>query len=407
VAKISQSGSAFALVLLLATAGYAQQTLRSRSGQFLVTGVPVAARFVSASTNRVDYVRLDPAVLAVSCERIKETLLGEFEMPDAWQGAVNIRIFPVREDNEPVRLTSIRYNDGWSYGLEMPEWISRARLVTAVVNAVLAEVANRRSPERPAELPLWILEGISAYLLANNPDGLILEPATRTFKRHGAEESLGRVREVLRTRSALSLDQLSWPREEPDSLYTHCAHLFVHELLQLRDGRRCMAQMLAHLAEHYNWQTTFLAAFNPHFQRLVDVDKWWALSVAHVTGRDPMSLWPLDQVLTQLDQTLAVPMQVRLKSAAAPSTTQVKLQSIITEWKEKRQEPLLMEKISQLQALRLRSPPEALEVIDGYMIALQNRLRARTKKPETIRRLNELDAQRLKLNPPQAAQVGR
>ena len=408
VGKIRHSISALAFALLLATAARAELTMRSRSGQFVVSGLPVTARFVSHTlTNTVDYVRLDPAVLTVSCERIKETLLKELELADAWQGTVYIRILAVRMDNEPVRFTSVRYKDGWGYGLELPEWILRTRLVTAVVQAVLSELANRKSQERAAELPLWLLEGMTAYLLAHNPDGLALEPATRTVKRHGNQESLAPIREVLRTRSALTLDQLSWPRDDADAVYTHCAHLFFHELLSLRDGRRCMAQMVARLPENYNWQTTFLAAFGEHFHGLIDVDKWWALTVTHFTGRDPMSLWPLREALAHLDEALATPVHVRGTNSALPGTAELTLQTIIAEWDNKRQETLLAQKVSHLQALRLRSPPEALEMIDGYMVALQNRLRKRASKADTIRRLNSLDTQRMKLNPPRAARADR
>jgi hypothetical protein len=406
VAKIRQPIALLLLALSLATEVRSEQTMRSRSGQFLVTGLPAAPRFIHYTfTNQLDYVRLDPASLAVSCERIKERLLSELTLQDAWRGTVNIRIFAVRHDNEPVRFTSVRYGDGWGYVLEVPELISRSRLVLAVGQAVLAELANRKSSEHAAELPAWLLEGISAYLIANNPD-LILEPATRTIRRGSDEESLAPVREALRARSALTLDQLSWPKQDTDPLYTHCAHLFVHELLQLRGGRRCMTRMIAGLAEHYNWQTTFLAAFSPHFRRLVDVDKWWALTIAHVTGRDPMSLFPMVGALAQLDQIVVTPMQVRAQNSALPGTTPVKLQTIISEWDNRRQGGWLAQKVSQLQALRLRSPPEAMELIDGYMLTLQNLIRKRMSKQDAIRRLTQLDAQRVKLNPP-PAQAGR
>lgn len=355
----------------------------------------------------MDWVRLDPAALAVSCERIKETLLSELEMADRWQSSVHIRMFPVRDDNEPVQFTSVRYRDGWGYELEMPDWIMRTRLVMAVSQAVLSEIANRKADDRAAELPRWLVEGVTTYLLANNPDALILEPTMRTVKRHGFNESIKRVREALRAQSALTFDQLSWPKDEPDPIYTHCAHLFVHELLHLRGGRRCMAEMVSRLAENYNWQTTFLAAFNQHFHALVDVDKWWALTVAHITGRDPMALLPLEQVLNHLKQTLAIPMQVRGTNSVLPGTAEVRLQTLLGEWDDKRQAPLLMQKISQLQALRLRSPPEALGVIDGYMLTLQNRLKRRVNKADTVRRLNDLDLQRMQLSPQQAAQVDR
>ena len=408
MAKIRQSAFLIAGALLFSTAAHADQTLRSRSGQFVVTGIPAVPRFLSYTfTNSVDWVRLDPAALAVSCERIKEVLLTELDMADYWQSAVNIRIFPVREDNEPVQFTSVGYRDSWRYELEMPDWIMRTRLVTAIAQAVLTEIANRKATERAAEFPPWLVEGMSAYLMANNRDDLVLEPTMRTVKRYGRQESVAPIREALRTRSALTLDQLSWPRDDADVVYTHCAHLFVHELLHLRGGRRCMAEMVVRMGENYNWQTTFLASFGPHFHGLIDVDKWWALTVAHVTGRDPMSLLPLEQALTHLDQTLTTPMQVRGTNSVLPGTAEVRLQIILAEWDDKRQMPLLTQKVSQLQALRLRSPPEALGVIDGYMVTLQNRLRKRMNTPETIRRLNDLDAQRMKLSPPQAAQVDR
>jgi len=405
VVKISQFISA---ILVFAATTRADQTLRSRSGQFVVTGIPAVPRFLSYTfTNSMDWVRLDPAALAVSCERIKETLLNELEIADRWQSPIHIRMFPVRDDNEPVQFTSVRYRDGWAYDLELPDWIMRTRLVMAVSQAVLTEIANRRGHDRAAELPSWLVEGVTAYLLANNPDTLILEATMRTTKRHGFNESLKPVREALRARSALTLDQLSWPKDEPDPVYAHCAHLFVHELLHLRGGRRCMAEMVSRLAENYNWQTTFLAAFYQHFHALVDVDKWWALTVAHITGRDPMALLPLEQVLKHLEQTLTTPMQVRGTNTVLPGTAEVRLQTVLTEWDDKRQAPLLMQKISQLQALRLRAPPEGLSLIDAYMITLQNRLKKRLNRPDTVRRLNDLDLQRMQLSPPQAAQVDR
>ena len=395
-------------MLLLSTAAHADQTLHSRSGQFVVTGIPATPRFLSYTfTNSAEWVRLDPAALAVTCERIKETLLAEFEMVDQWQSTIQIRMFPVRDDNEPVQFTSVCYRDGWGYELEMPDWIMRTRLVTAVSQAVLTEIANRKARARGAELPRWLVEGAAACLMANNPDALILEPTMRTVKRHALQEAVAPIREALRTRSALTLDQLSWPKDDADPIFTHCAHLFVHELLHLRGGRRCMAEMVRRMAENYNWQTTFLAAFSPHFHALIDVDKWWALMVAHVTGRDPMSLLPLEQSLRHLEQTLLTPMQVRGTNTVLPGTAEVRLQTILAEWDDKRQAPLLTQKISQLQALRLRSPPEALGIIDGYMLALQNRLKPRVGKQETIRRLNDLDAQLMRLNSPLAAQAGR
>src|SRR6266571_4635678 len=96
-------------------------TLRSHSGQFLVRGLPLSAPFLTPATNaQVSYVRLDPALLAVSCERIKSALLAELAVKDLWRAKIFISLHPVADDHEPIIVTSMRYADGWSYRLEIP-----------------------------------------------------------------------------------------------------------------------------------------------------------------------------------------------------------------------------------------------------------------------------------------------
>ena len=92
--------------------------------------------------------------------------------------------------------------------------------------------------------------------------------------------------------------------------------------------------------------------------------------------------------------------------------TRVKLQSVISEWEFARQTPVLMLKIFQLQALRLRMSPEAAGLLDEYRQTLESYLQKRNKPRsasasknqmapnvrlavnETVHRLDELDAQR-------------
>src|SRR4029434_9492657 len=94
-------------------------------------------------------------------------------------------------------------------------------------------------------------------------------------RRERVPDSLASVRESLRQHEPLSLDDLSVPDKDWERLtgenalhFRACAHLFVHELLRLRDGRACLRQMLERLPENLNWQTTFLQSFGQHFSRL-------------------------------------------------------------------------------------------------------------------------------------------
>ena len=75
-----------ALVLGAVAASAAMpQTLHSRSGQFIVRGLPLKPSITGpgfqslpdASQENISYIRLDPAVLVVACERVKQEILAE------------------------------------------------------------------------------------------------------------------------------------------------------------------------------------------------------------------------------------------------------------------------------------------------------------------------------------------
>jgi hypothetical protein len=389
------------------------RALRSQSGQFVVRGLPINASFLAnAAPDSTSFVRLDPAVLAIGCDRIKQALLEELSLPDKWKGTIQLNLHPYRRDDESIQVTSVSFQNGWGYFVEMPEIVERTRLLRALVQALLSEIANRNVQERAAELPWWLIEGMTAHLRANNPSLLSLQLDTRIVRNHGREESLKTVRERLRNQSALTINELSWPPEDVDfPLFQACSQLFVHELLHLRGGSQCLGQMVLRAGNHLNWQTAFLEAFKPHFQRLIDVDKWWSLHVAHLTARDPMSVWPLRETLGQLRDILLTPVQTRSGPDQLPAASYIELAKVISEWEPARQDPVLQQKILQLQALRLRAAPEALPALDGYLIALQQYAFGKTgaakakmesaaasnPKATLLRRLKELDAARERL----------
>ena len=410
-----------ACALLPTVVGHAQvRTLRSQSGQFIVRGLPVAPALVGQSSPAdAEFVRLDPAVLAVACEHIKHALLEELAASDSWQGAIHLTLHPYRQDNESIHVTSVRYKNGWAYYLEIPELVERATLLRAVVQALLSELANRKAADRAADIPWWLLEGMPSYLHASAPDMVTLDLSTRIARRQGHEQPLKAAREILRTRRALTLDELSWPSEELLSepnlqLYQQCAHVFVHELLHLKGGRKALGLMVAHLADNLNWQTTFLSAFKGHFRGLINVDKWWALTAAQLVARDPMSVWPVNETLAQFNSILVTQIEVRSSPDELPTHAELNLQRVISEWDRPRQQSALNQKLIQLQALRLRCAPETIQLIDGYTAALQQYLSipeniaaaprdseqaafAAKRKSDTLRRLGELDATRERL----------
>lgn len=419
--RISGSGGVAAVLLAaLVFAAHSAEPLlvRSRSGQFVVRGVSVIQPLVPAvSTTQVAYARLDPAVVTVSLERVKQALLTELAMNDAWKGSVSVVIHPYQRDNEPITVTSTRYADGWTYRMDVPELVDKDRFIKAVVQVLLMEIANRRSGEQPVPMPPWLGPGLVAHMRATSLSSFNLEPQTSVVSMGKRIDHAQRAREILRAASPLTFDDLNLPTEdhlhgEAAVVYECSAHLLIQELLSLRGGRSYLRDMLFMLVEHHNWQTAFLRAFAGHFPRLIDADKWWSVQVVSFTGRDAFSLWPEAQSWSRLDEILATHAEVRTRPDELPLKIEVKLQTLISEWTLSQQAAVLAQKISQLQALRLRVVPELASLVDEYRFTLEDYVRQRSQigvrseskhQPppnarmivkQAIRRLDEMDSQR-------------
>ena len=257
---------------------------KSRSGQFVIHSKSSAALSAQVSNLQRDFnfVRLDPALLTVSCERIKQILWRELRAPDTWSGKVFINVYPVSSRDDPIMLSSTEFRDGWQYELTLPSILERGRYVRAIARVLLLELANRKASEHSAELPLWLVEGLSEQLLRSSQVEIILPPPEES----GASIRLSSV--VVNARKdnplehahvemcagrPLSFQQLSWPEADQlvgraGELYRSSAQLFVSELLGLTDGRACLLAMLRDLPQYYNWQFAFFHAFQNHSMRI-------------------------------------------------------------------------------------------------------------------------------------------
>jgi hypothetical protein len=418
----------------------APSSVRSRSGQFIVYGcgqssTPPSTKSLSANSS---LVRLEPTLLTISCERIKQALLWRLGATDQWRGKVYLLLHPAQNPDEIILVTSSKFADGWAYRVELPDALEPERLVRALVRVLLVEWANRNAAERSVEIPLWLSEGLSEEMLATSAIDLVLQPPEaaaaglplrRTMREERRANPLARASEQLRTRSPLTLEELSWPEEEQltgdaAEAYRSSAQLFVHELLRLKDGRACLCTMLGELAQYLNWQTAFLHTFGAHFERQLDLEKWWALQVVHFTGHQLAQNRSGEDSLRRLDDALRTPVQVPVPSDAPPQHAEVRLQTVIQEWDYARQRQVLQTKIQQLQMLRLRVAQPVLMLADNYLQVLQSYLRrtekwrfataANTARPavrrmieQTVKQLDALDARREMLwrSPPAAGQA--
>jgi hypothetical protein len=408
----------------------------STSGQFVIrapsSAAPAGNALVLAPERNL--VRLEPAFVSVSCERIKQALFRDIGPNASWQGRINVEVHPARAVGQRITITSERFRNGWQYQVGFPDTVERDRYTRVMVQVLLLEFANRGSSGGLAEIPAWLTEGLTQRLLASKDIALIVPPpreavnglsfsATRITER--LDDPVGHARQQLHGQVPLTFDQLSWQVEDELSgpaaeLYRTSAQLFVGELLHLRDGRACLTAMLAGLPRYHNWQLAFLEAFRSHFERSLDVEKWWALCCCvQSAAKEFVPKVPIEgPTWYDLDQALLTTAPDGPGMGSSSGHTEVTLQTIIREWDRVEQFHTLSGKVQELGLLRPRLSPDLALLVQEYCqavgIYLQtphwNRMRtvlgpkARLSPAaqDALERLDALDARREALRPAKA-----
>lgn len=408
-------------------------SVRSMSGQFIVGSsamgpVEYALSSLAADANSIS---LEPSLVVVSCERIKQAVWRELGVSGQWSGKIIISLRPARSVDDPITVVCNRFRNVWDYQMDMPQTVDRRRFLGAIVRTVLLELANRNSGARSAEIPAWLGEGLTEQLLASRKaeimltsprravQGLMMSLATMETNKFDPLEA---ARRTLQANPPLTLGQLSWPTGaqlagDDGGVYHGSAQVFVSELLHLQNGPACMSVMLNELGQCYNWQTAFFRAFKPHFTQLLDLEKWWALQMVNFTGNDPTRYLSPEESWRKLDEILLARAEIRNKADEMPSRSELKLQTAIVEWDFALQRQALENKLQALDFLRFRIAPELAGLLNEYRQTLAGYLKRREQaaftlpgaKPpaptvrgvvqETLKQLNALDEKRMALKP--------
>jgi hypothetical protein len=405
---------------------------RSVSGQFIIQSAPASfgSPLVSFIENDTNFVRLDPTLLTISCERIKQILWRELDAKASWSGKIFLRMYPVESADDPVTIDSEQFRDGWQYCVTLPNLIQRERYVRALVKVLLLEMANRNARLHIAEIPPWLSEGLSRQLLASDAREVILPPPqmsdaglrmTALLVNARKNNPLELAHKELSENTPLSFQQLSWPvpdqlTGEPGELYRSCAQFFVHQLLALPDGPASVRSVLEDLPKYYNWQFAFLHAFRDTFTRPLDIEKWWSLQLVHFTGRELSETWPIEESWQKLDELVRSTVQIRIGTNELPLHAEITLQTIIRDWDPTRQTAALEGKLRELQMLRPRLAHDLDPLVDDYCRTIENYVQnlnhkgfvlpfrkhalLRRNAGEALQRLDELDTHRESLRPP-------
>jgi hypothetical protein len=410
--------------------------IASSSGQFYVSTRGALSPATLNLAAKSSLLTLEPALLAISCDRIKASLLRQLNMPDQWRGKIFVALHPAFSPEEPTTIVSEKFAGNWQCMVQMPDAVDRNQLVETIVRATLLEIANRNARTRSAEIPEWLARGLARQLMGSGELKLILPPpvmqkdgfkysqVTMDFS-DGPQPSifptqklnpLTRASPVLRTNEPLTFDQLSWPTEEQleevdAGLFNSSAQLFVSDLLHETHGPECLRQMLVELPDYLNWQLAFEHAFQPMFKSTLDVEKWWALQIAQFSGRDLLHLLTREESARQLDAVFQFPIHVQI-GQLAPMRTDISLQTIIRGWSRTQQLEMLKNKIWEIGVLRLRISPDYVPLVDQYLSVLQDYYKKRSSSThilqaiglatdrsvdEAVAQLDHLDTERAKM----------
>lgn len=398
--RLRDLGCAVALAGLLCGEARAQFSppdlnfARSSSGQFIVTraGLPSALAGQITTVTNAALLRLEPPLLAVSAERIKESLWRELGMnlPTAWRGQINLALHPAQSLDESATIVALPGRPGWNYRVELPDVLPRTNFSRVMTGVLLAEYAGRNAPstDRSVEIPVWLVDGLSAQLLAAGGRENILSPPgqmdgvfflAQTVELQGSVDASAAARRVLRNHPALTFKQLSWPTGaqlagDDGGVYLASAQVFTSELLKLKDGPAHLRAMLETLPDFYNWQNAFQSAFRELFPRPVDVEKWWSLQTVNLATRDAGSTWTPAVSCARLAEIISVPVELRFTSNALPVHAEISLQAVIRHWDAARQTAVLQAKLRDLEQAQFRMAAPLAALTAGYRQAIADYL---------------------------------
>jgi hypothetical protein len=357
-------------------------TFGSQSGQFVVHGRSGSkAPQYSIITNTPALIELEPQLVAIAAERTRQAVLQELGLADGFQEKVHIIVLDLASPDQPIGIISELYSDRFSYKIAVPGRVESSKFVKALVQVVLLEVANRGS-RRSAELPTWLVEGMTRQVLSGVSPALIHNKKPLTTELVGYDR-LRNSRTFLQTNAPLTIQELSFndlsrmPAAERER-FESCSHLLVHSLLRLKGGPELMKRLVQTLAGTLNWQTAFFSAYQPYFTGPLDIEKWWMLNWLDLKNREGRATWSVPLSMQRLDALLLTTTEMQLQTNSIPKRSETTLQQLIgsTDFRTHRQ--VLGQKLQQLFFLSVNLSPELMPLASAYEQVIESYLAKRS-----------------------------
>jgi hypothetical protein len=377
--------------LFAAAFGARGETVVSQSQQFVIH---FSTNVVAMENIPFGSVEVVPEFLAVTAERVKRAVTGEIPAVGEARGVVHVGILATTKTDGLIGIASSKYADGWRYEMAVPRVSEEARLVKGFVNVLLLQYANR-GVERSAELPAWLTEGLAEQLFYSIGPSLVVRRAPTAWESN-TRDLQHWTREMLRTNATPMFQDLTTAlvpvrHSAPESIYLAGTHLLVRALLETPNGRQRFGRFLQLLPRTWNWQTAFMQAFE--FRSMLDVEKWWSLTVIEFTTRDQRQAWSQEMSLGKLDDLVRVRVEHRDATNALPEVRLVELKTIFADNDADLQQQAAESMVSQLKYTSAHMAPPVAAIALGYQKTLEFYLQTH-RRSDTLRRIEGLDQQR-------------
>jgi hypothetical protein len=387
--------SASPLDLLRRRLGSVPNVFTSSSRQFTVVGHEPGSELgpPSRSSIRKDYLQMEPSLVVVTCERIKSELGYLFrQQQDGWESGITLHIDGRGDPDMPVNVTASYSNRGWQFRIYLPGQVNKRRLIRAVVRALLLDIANRGNPGRLAEVPLWLQEGIAARLYALWGPSIAQGIGTRMYGLDGPKMVVNRQvapafevdytdllepeRRYLELFEAIGFPDLHLPHsgqlEGYDwQTFQACSHVFVSELVKLKQGRERLWNSIGLLAKYRNSQMAFMDAFKEVFPTVLAADKWWSVALIDFKSREDEMRWSEARTLARLKDILHVSVTLRRGTNSVPGMKELMFQDLIRETSFAKHRPILIQSIAKLVIMQVNSRRDLARLILDYRVAIE------------------------------------
>lgn len=358
------------------------ESFLNQSGQFVVHGSTVPFRPPPDYTNNPAIIELEPQLIVVTAERTKRVLSQTLRASDEFQDKIHISVLDRAPVGQPVTVVSQVHPDGFVYKAGFPARIEAMQFARGLMQVILLEYANRGG-KRAAELPFWLVEGLTRQVVTAVEPAYVLNRKPMTIETVGYDR-LGTTRSFLETNSPLSAQELSFPRlagagEEARSRFEASAHLLVNRLLALPNGPALMSRFLRALPQTLNWQTAIFAVYKDYFDGPLSFEKWWMMNWLEFRKRQNPEHWPLALTLDRLDALLLSSMEVRAGTNNIPGQRLAKVQEILQSTDFSVQRELLGQKVQQMFFMTVNVPTSVLPLWSAYQNTLDSYLQKRSQ----------------------------